>query len=589
MPVLIDYSRDQNLSKQALDLLTQYYMLPDETSPQDAFARATVYSPDQERRQRLYDYVSKGWFMYASPVLSNAPREGEEPKAMPISCFLGYVADTRTGLVEHRNETAWLTFMGGGVGGHWSDVRAISEKSNGPLPHIHVIDSMMLSDKQAQTRKGSYAAYMDCDNPEIIEFIESRLKTGGDPNRKCFNINTAINVTDKFMTAVVNDEIWELKCPHSGAVKDTIKARKLWQKIIESRFKDGEPYVNFIDTANAALPQALKDRGLKIRGSNLCNEIHLPTNEDRTAVCCLSSLNLEKWDEWKDTTIVEDLICFLDDVLQFFIDHAPEPLHRAKYSAMRERSLGLGFMGFHSLLQKNLIPFESQAAIDLQEEIFSEVNRRAKAESLRLGTERGEAPDMEGTGMRNAHLFAIAPNANSSIILGCSPSIEPWASNAITHRTRAGTHFVQNKYLDSIFKERMPDRVDEMWASVVHNKGSVQHLSFLTDEEKATFKTAFELDQSWVVRHAADRQKYICQGQSVNLFFPFGSLAKWVSDVHILAWQSGLKGLYYLRTEKGKKGDAVGNRIERKALGDVVNTLPPKSDLEENRCVACEG
>lgn len=589
MSVTVDYNLDAALTKQANDLLPEYYMLSDEKSPQDAFARAAVAfcAGDMELAQRIYDYVSRGWFMYASPVLSNAPRPGEKGNGMPISCFLNFVDDKRKGLVDHRQETAWLTFMGGGVGGTWSDIRAVSKKSNGPIPHIRVIDSQMLSDSQGKTRRGSYAAYLDISSPDIIEFIELRNPTGGDPNRKCPNINIAVNIPDSFMEAVLNDGEWDLICPHEKTVRETVKARMLWKKILETRFATGEPYLHFIDASNRALPETMKQKGLKIKGSNLCSEIVLPTSPDRTAVCCLSSLNLEKWEEWKDTRIVADLICFLDNVLQYFIDNAPPELSKAVYSASQERSLGLGFMGFHSLLQQKMIPFESEKARALNKQIFEHCSKQATQETLRLGRDRGEAPDMIGTGRRNAHMMAVAPNANSSIILGCSPSIEPLASNAMVHRTRAGSHEIKNPYLDKIIQDRSASltQVDDIWREIVAARGSIQDNNFFTDQEKKVFKTAHEMDQRWIITHAADRQPFICQAQSVNLFFPFGASAKYVSAVHIMAWKGGLKTLYYLRTEAGKIAEGIGRKVERKALGDA---LPVHINVGRDSCVACQ-
>jgi ribonucleoside-diphosphate reductase alpha chain len=448
----LDLSRDSLLSEQAMQLLKDYYMLPNEQSPQEAFARAALaYSGgDTWFAQRIYFYASQQWFMFSSPVLSNAPNHGDKFKALPISCFLTYVADTLQSLIEHNAEVAWLSVKGGGVGGHWSDVRGVSDKAPGPIPFMKVVDSQMTAYKQGKTRKGSYAAYLDVSHPDIVEFVNFKVPTGGDINRKCFNLFNAVNITDKFMDAVVADADWYLVDPPTSPLRDDIKARDLWQRILEARFRTGSPYLNFIDTANRALPEAQKKLGLKIHGSNLCNEIHLATSEDRTAVCCLSSVNLEKYDDWKDTSMVRDLIRFLDNVLQAFIDNAPDELDRARNSAMRERSLGLGAMGFHGYLQRRNVPFESLSAKLINKQIFKYIKEQADAETILLGQERGEAPDMLGTGLRNAHLIAVAPNANSSIICNCSPSIEPIKSNSYVHRTRAGSHLVKNKYLQSV-------------------------------------------------------------------------------------------------------------------------------------------
>ena len=563
---------------QASKLLKDYYMRPEESTPDHAFARAAVaYSyGDMELAQRIYEYAAKGWFMFASPVLSNAPLPNEKPRGLPISCFLAYVPDSLEGLIDHTAELRWLSVKGGGVGGHWSDVRSTSDVAPSPIPFLKTVDADMTAYRQGKTRKGSYAAYLDVSHPDIIEFLNIRVPTGGDPNRKCFNLHNAINITDNFMEAVVHDQKWDLIDPNDATVRETIQARELWQRIIEVRFRTGEPYLNFIDTANKALNPAQKAKGLRIRGSNLCNEIHLVTDETRTAVCCLSSVNLEFYDDWKNTQMVGDLIVFLDNVLQYFIDHAPNVLDRAKYSAERERSLGLGAMGFHSLLQKNMLPWESPLAVSLNRRIFKEIKEAAVQASKYLAQSKGEPQDLWGTGMRNAHLLAIAPNANSSIIVGCSPSIEPMKSNAYTHRTRAGAHLVKNTHLERLLIEK-GQNTDDVWQSIILTEGSVQHLEFLTDWEKDVFKTAFELDQGWVVDHAAHRQQFICQGQSVNLFFPAGADKAYVNAVHLRAWKSGLKGLYYLRTTAGVSADKISQKIVRDALKD------------SDECLACHG
>jgi ribonucleoside-diphosphate reductase alpha chain len=576
--ISIDLSRDSLLSEQGAQLLRDYYMLPGETSPQQAFARAALAycDGDVDFAQRIYAYASLQWFMYASPVLSNAPTPGGSFKALPISCFLTYVGDNLDSLIDHNAEVAWLSVKGGGVGGHWSDVRGVSDKAPGPLPFMKVVDSQMTAYKQGKTRKGSYASYLDVSHPDIVEFVNFKVPTGGDINRKCFNLFNAVNVTDKFMQAVIADDEWQLVDPADGTVRDTMQARDLWQRILEARFRTGSPYVNFIDTANKFLPEAQKKLGLKIHGSNLCNEIHLATDEQRTAVCCLSSVNLEKYDDWKNTQMVRDLIRFLDNVLQTFIDYAPSDLVKARYSAERERSLGLGAMGFHGYLQKYGVAFEGVSAKLLNRGIFKNIQEEAVRETELLAKIRGEAPDMAGTGRRNAHLIAVAPNANSSIICNCSASIEPIKSNAYVHRTRAGSHLVKNKYLEEVLSS-LDQNTEEVWKSIIMNEGSVQHLDFLSPEQKLVFKTAFELDQRWVVEHAADRQAFICQGQSVNLFFPSGSPKSYVNSVHLMAYKQGLKGLYYLRTSSNVQADKVGLKVEREAL----------KDSEE--CLSCHG
>ena len=583
MSVKIDRKKDSILADYAVGMLKDFYLLDYENSPQEGFARASKAwakyreEMDDDLAQRLYDFVSNKYFMFASPVLSNAPNGVKKDKGMPISCFLTYVPDTLEGLIGHSSELRWLSVYGGGVGGHWSDVRTVSDIAPGPIPFLHTVDADMIAYRQGKTRKGSYAAYMDISHPDIAEFMNMRIPTG-DVQRKALNLHNAINITDEFMERVKNNESFDLRDPKDGTVKETVNARKLWERILEIRFRTGEPYLNFIDTANNALPQQLKDKGLKIHGSNLCNEIHLPTSADRTAVCCLSSLNLEYYDEWKDTTIVRDLVRMLDNVLQYFIDNAPDTISRAKYSAARERSIGLGAMGFHSLLQKHGVAWESEAAREINRTVFDHIKSEAVKETELLAQERGEYPDGDGSGRRNSHLLAIAPNASSGIILSTSPSIEPMKANAYTHRTRAGSFLVKNKYLEELLEERGENN-DSTWTSIITKKGSVQHLPFLTEGEKAIYKTADELDQNWVVQHAAERQEFICQGQSVNLFFPAGANKAYVNKVHFNAWKQGLKGLYYLRTEAKQRAENVSEKVERVALqGDTRTIIYGKSD-----------
>lgn len=892
-------------SDHANTLLQKFYMRPDEKTPIDAFKRAaTCFSKgDAALAQRLVEYVSKGWFMFASPVLSNAVYEGEKVKGLPISCFLAYVPDSLEGLIEHSKEIRWLSVKGGGVGGHWSSVRSASDISPGVIPFIKTVDSDMEAYRQGRTRKGSYAAYLDISHPDIMEFLNIRVPTGGDTYRKCFTLHNAINITDDFMKAVVEGTQWNLIDPNTKQVVNTVDARELFTEIVRVRFRTGEPYLNFIDTANKALNPYQYANGLRIKGSNLCvapetkiftidgykpiaslegqevkvwngvewsdttiyktgvnkelvrvtfsdgasidctpehrfyiqeaygkkpvmyeakdlyvgaklekfdlplflffpdytnsrnnpyslgfyagdgnenytfswiypekhcviprlksewikdvdcfgrirwghgsipnkfnvpfsfnkeeriewlaglfdadgcviksdncdniqlvsvkpnflreiklmlqemgvpcsvslrrekgafllptndgtggkaeydcqeawmlningegvkrllslglkterlvfqevqnpqrdcqkfvtvvsvertgrisdtycctepernrvmfngiltgncNEIHLVTDEQRTAVCCLSSVNLEYFDEWKDTNMVQDLIVMLDNVLQFFIDNAPPELDRAVFSAVMERSLGLGAMGYHSYLQRKGLSWNDWRVPALNMAMFSRIKEQAVVASQKLAQERGEPEDIKGSGMRNAHLLAVAPNANSSILLDTSPSIEPWFANAYTTRTRAGTYLVKNKYLEKLL-EAKGKNTDEVWKDIINHKGSVQHLDFLTEDEKEVYKTAYEIDQRGVVTAAAHRQPYICQGQSVNLFFPAGSDINYVVGTHIKAWKEGLKGLYYLRTESTAKADVVSFKIERNALKD------------SEACVACEG
>lgn len=573
----IDLSRDDLLTDYARDMVMDFYAVDSEKSPQHVYARAAVAWSrfknvnDLALAQRLYDYVSKKWFMFASPVLSNAPDENAKAKGLPISCFLTYVPDTVEGLISHSSELRWLSVMGGGVGGHWGDVRSVSDVAPGPIPFLHTVDADMTAYRQGKTRKGSYAAYLDIEHPDVLEFIGLRVPTG-DNNRKCFNLHNAVNLSDSFMEAVKEGKEYELIDPKRGNTGEWADARTVWQKLLETRFRTGEPYLNFIDTANRALPQALKDRGLKIHGSNLCNEIHLPTSEERTAVCCLSSVNLEYYDDWSDTTMIADLITMLDNVLQYFVDNCPDSLSRAKFSAERERSLGLGAMGFHNYLQRHNVAFGSSKSALLNETIFNLINIEAIRQSKDLAKVRGEAPDMEGTGMRNAHLLAIAPNASSSILLSTSPSIEPNKANAYTHRTRAGSFLVKNAYLKRLLASIDRD-TQEVWSDIITNNGSVQHLPFLDEATKEVFKTSFELDQMSIVDLASNRQKYLCQGQSVNLFFPAGVSREEVNKVHFKSWEKGLKGLYYLRTEAKQRAENVSKKVEANKLKNDERTI----------------
>ena len=587
--ITIDRTRDKTMSDQARELVTGYYLRGKERSPQEAYARACVaYSDgDMELAQRLYDAVSNGWFMFSSPILSNAPATGESNTGLPISCFLSYVPDSLDGLISHQSELAWLSVKGGGVGGHWGDVRPVSDKAPGPIPFIKVADAAMTAYKQGQTRKGSYAAYMDISHPDVVEFLNIRVPTGGDSNRKCFNLNNAINITDSFINSVIAGGTWNLQDPSDGGIRDTVDARELWERILETRFRTGEPYLNFIDEANRKLPEELKDKGLKIRGSNLCNEIHLPTSEDRTAVCCLSSVNLETFDEWKDTSLVGDLITMLDNVLTCFIQDAPlKEMRKAINSAIHERSLGLGAFGFHSYLQSKSIPWESSLAVGKNLKMFKLIKDQAVETTKALADVRSEYLDGKGSGRRNSHLLAVAPNANSAMIAGTSASIEPIKSNSFVHKTRIGSHLIKNRHLEVVMEEHRlrlgkdEDWLAKEWRGIGHHNGSVQHLDYLSSWEKDVFKTAFELDQHWVVQHAGDRQQFICQGQSVNLFFAAGSDKNYVSQVHLAAWKAKLKGLYYLRTSAASSAENLGQKVERVALKDF---------MEEDTCLACEG
>tara|TARA_A100001035_G_scaffold64325_1_gene48890 strand:+ start:3052 stop:4806 length:1755 start_codon:yes stop_codon:yes gene_type:complete len=584
---MINYDRDALLTDFGKTTLKDRYLLPTEDSPQDGFLRAAkAFSDNDEMAERIYSYASKLWFMYSTPVLSNAGSK----RGMPISCFLNYVGDSREGLTGHYTENAWLASVGGGIGGYWGHIRSDGtmtsggSQSSGSIPFLHVVDAEILAFSQGKTRRGSYAAYMDISHPEIIEFIEMRKPSGGDVHRKCLNLHHGVNISNEFMQLIDNcikeptyDDSWNLIDPHTKKVVRTVSARELWQKILETRVATGEPYVSFIDTINDALPETQKKLGLEVHHSNLCTEITLPTSDNRTAVCCLSSVNLEKYDEWKnDTLFIPDLIRFLDNVLQYFIDHAPEELFRARFSANNERSLGLGAMGFHAYLQSKGIPFESVLAKSLNLKIFKKIKEQAVEESKRLAIKRGEAPDMEGTGMRNAHLLAIAPNASSSIICGTtSPSVEPYRANAYVQKTMSGSFLVKNKYLEKLLEKKGINN-DTTWTSILANRGSVLHIKELSDYEKDTFKTAIEINQQWVIEHAADRQQYICQGQSINVFVPADVNVKELHDIHMLAWKRKLKTLYYCRSEAIKRAELVSKKIER--------TIIPEAD-----CLSCEG
>lgn len=575
--IWIDTNKDNQLEGYSKEMLASFYMLGHETSPQHAFARAAVAWSTYRGRtnfsmaQRLYDAVSNKWFMYASPVLSNAWEHGVKIRGLPISCFLSFVPDSIDGLIDHSSEERRLSVMGGGVGGHWSAVRTISDIAPGPIPFIHTVDADMEAYKQGDTRKGSYAAYLSIDHPDIEEFINIRVPTG-DVNRKAFAIHNAVNITDDFMQKVINGEDYELIDPKLGPTGEFRNARRMFERLLEIRFRTGEPYLNFIDTANAALPEVQKKLGLKIHGSNLCNEIHLATDETRTAVCCLSSLNLEYYDEWKNTDLVKDLIRMLDNVLEYFIENAPPSLHKAVHSARSERALGLGQMGLHNLLQSKNLVYGSKEALALDDEISKFIKAEAVEESKALAILRGEPDDMRGTGLRNSHLLAIAPNASSALLLATSPSTEQNKANAYVHRTRGGSFLIKNPYLKATLKKYGKDN-DDTWLSIVTNKGSVQHLDFLTNHEKLVFLCAAETDQHRVIDHAATRQKHICQGQSVNLFFYPGVQRSHVKDVHIYAWKKGLKGLYYLRTESKQRADNISKGVELNKLVDAHGTV----------------
>lgn len=586
----IDYGRDRLLSPFGIQTLQDRYLVEGETSPQDAFARAAIaFADNDSHAQRLYDYASNLWFMFSTPILSN----GGTSRGQPISCFLNYVEDSRGGITDHYTENAWLSSVGGGVGGAWSDIRSVGSKtsngseSTGVIPFLKVVDAEMLAFSQGITRRGSYAAYLDMSHPEIEEFLDVRKPTGGDINRKSTNLHHAVVVSDKFMRLITKatqepgfDDSWDLIDPHTKQVVKTVPAKALWVKLLQNRVETGEPYIMFGDTVQAALPEYQRNMGLKVHQSNLCSEITLPTSGDRTAVCCLSSVNLEEYDSWcNDDQFIPDLIRMLDNVLSHFIEHAPDALSKAKFSAMRERSVGLGAMGFHAYLQRHNIAFEGVMAKSFNQRAFYRIKSEAEKATRMLAEERGECPDGEGYGIRNAHLLAIAPNASSSIICAnTSPSIEPYRANAFTQKTKSGTSLLKNEYLEHHLDE-IDMNTDEVWKSIITNNGSVQHLDFLDDYTKDVFKTAVEIDQKWVVEFAADRQQHICQSQSVNLFFPANVSKQELHNIHMMAWARGMKTLYYARSEAYKRAEVVSDE----ALREYV------FDYDEEGCLACEG
>jgi ribonucleoside-diphosphate reductase alpha chain len=589
----IDYSRDSLFDKLGIQRLEESYMREDETSPQHRFAYvSTTFASNLEHAQRLYEYSSKHWLSYATPILSF----GRSKRGMPISCFLNFIDDTAEGLVENLSETSWLSMLGGGVGIGFG-IRAADDKSTGVMPHLKTYDASSMAYRQGRTRRGSYAAYLDISHPDVGQFLEMRKPTG-DPNIRCLNLHHGINITDDFMEIVQRcmtdqdaDDSWNLTDPKSGEIRDTVSAKELWQKILELRMMTGEPYLHFIDTSNRHMPQFQKDLGLKIHQSNLCSEIILPTDKKRTAVCCLSSVNLEYYDAWsKDPLFLRDMAEMLDNVLQYFIDNAPSTVKRAKYAAMRERSIGIGALGFHAYLQRKSIAWESAVAKGTNMRIFKHIKKKLNEANLELGAERGEAPDAVGTGRRFSHTQAIAPNASSSIIMGnTSPSIEPWRANAYRQDTLSGSFLNKNKYLDFIVKIEAANHkdgwYDETWSSIIANDGSVQHLTWMDAITKEVFKTSMEIDQRWVIEHAADRQKFIDQAQSLNLFFRPDANIKYLHAVHFLAWKQGLKTLYYCRSEKIGKADKVSKRIEREAIKEIDF----KAMIDGDNCVACEG
>jgi ribonucleoside-diphosphate reductase alpha chain len=584
MPIRIDTSADSRFDELGLKRLKDSYMRPEETSPQQRFAYVCErMSSNPEHAQRLYAYASSHWLSFSTPILSF----GKAKHGLPISCYLSYLPDTSRGLLDTLAEVNQLSMLGGGVG-VGVKIRSADEKSTGVMPHLNTYDASCLAYKQDGVRRGSYAVYLDINHPEIIPFLEMRKATG-DHNIRCQNLHHAINISDEFMRLIEKcvveknvDDRWELRDPHTREIKSVISARQLWQRILETRMKTGEPYLCFIDTCNRLMPAFQRDKGLSIAQSNLCSEITLPTDENRTAVCCLSSLNLEKYHEWKlDALFVRDVAEMLDNALELFIQKAPKSISRAIYSAQSERSIGIGALGWHALLQSMNIAIESAEARDLNVRIFADIKSRVDIANLELGASRGEPPDAIGTGRRFCCAIAIAPNATSSIIMGnTSPSIEPFRANAYRQDTLSGSWLNKNKYLDRLLKTKSID-IDRVWNEIIMNSGSVQQLSCLTDHEKAVFKTAFEIDQNCLIRLAADRQAYIDQSQSLNLFLPPKISVKLLHSLHFDAWKLGLKTLYYCRSTKMVEAD----KLIAPASGPACSK---KRGTDGQVCVVCE-
>ena len=605
--ITIDYDRDKLLPEQGIAYMTGqgFYKKEHETSPQETFARAsTSYCfGDYEFAQRLYDYVSRGWFMFASPVMSNAvelnwPKFGAhefekaaawmkkhaQPEGLPISCFLSMIPDSKEGLVETRKEAAWLSMQGGGVGIYAAN-RSPDQKSTGVMAHLKGYDADTIAYRQTAQRRGSMAVYMDVDHPEIVPFISMRQPAGGNPNQKNFNLNNGVNVTDKFMEAVIKGVKYELIDPKHGKTNKFVEAREIWDEMMTVRFETGEPYMLFIDTVNRNKPKWITKPTYHVRQSNLCSEITLMTSAKRTAVCCLSSANMEMFDEWsKDPMFIKDLVRLLDNVLEFFIQLAPPELWRAVRSAQKERAIGIGAFGFHSWLQKNMIPFESGflGANGEADRILRHMKEQAIEGSKELAIERGEPADVRGSGMRNSHLLALAPNASSAAIFGASPAQEPWNGNAFTAQGRAGSFLIKNKYLEKLLIEKGLN-TDEVWSQIVVAEGSVYGLEFLSDFEKSVFITAYEVNGRWIVEHAGTRQPHVCQAQSTNIFMHAGTTKQEMSDIHMMAWIKGLKSLYYCRAKAPTKAQ-VGT-----GGAQPLNAIQVRTTVEFEECLSCQG
>ncbi len=597
--IKIDRSRDANLTDFGKATLSDRYLGPNE-SYQDLFARvASTYADNNLHAQRLYNYISNLWFMPATPVLSN----GGTKRGLPISCFLNEASDSLGGILDLWSENVWLAAKGGGIGSYWGNLRSIGEKigkvgkTSGIIPFIKVMDSLTMAISQGSLRRGSAACYLPIDHPEIEEFIEMRRPTGGDPNRKSLNLHHGVLVSDAFMRAVEQDEQWALKSPADGTIQSTISARNLWIRLLTARIETGEPYIVFIDTVNRMIPQHHKLANLTVKTSNLCSEITLPTGidkegRDRTAVCCLSSLNLEKYDEWKDEkNMVIDVMRFLDNVLSDFIDRAPDQFADAKYSAEKERSVGLGVMGFHSFLQKNKIPLESVMSKVWNKKIFKDIQKKVDQASKDLAEERGACPDAAEYGFneRFSNKTAIAPTASISVICGgASPGVEPVAANSYTHKTLSGSFNVRNRYLVELL-EKYKKNTDEVWSSITTNQGSVSHLDFLNDVEKDVFKTAFELDQKWIIELSGDRTPFISQAQSVNLFLPADVHKKELHKIHFDAWKKGLKSLYYCRSKSIQRAENVNDAKATDVTANVYKSKNQENEQPEyEECLSCQ-
>ena len=597
--IKIDRSKDSNLTDFGRATLSDRYLGANE-SYQDLFARvASHYADNNLHAQRIYNYISNLWFMPATPVLSN----GGTKRGLPISCFLNEAGDSLDGILDLWNENVWLAARGGGIGSYWGNLRSIGEKigrvgkTSGIIPFIKVMDSLTMAISQGSLRRGSAACYLPIDHPEIEEFIEMRRPTGGDPNRKALNLHHGVLVSDAFMRAVEMDEQWALKSPKDGAVQSTVSARNLWIRLLTARIETGEPYIIFIDTVNRLIPQHHKLAGLNVRTSNLCSEITLPTGvdkdgKDRTAVCCLSSLNLEKYEEWEnDDNFIGDVMRFLDNVLTDFIDNAPQQFSDATYSAMRERSVGLGVMGLHSFFQKKNIPLESVMSKVWNKKMFEHIQKKVDESSKALAEERGACPDAAEYGIneRFSNKTAIAPTASISIICGgTSPGVEPIAANSFTHKTLSGSFNVRNKYLKEIL-EKYGKNDDETWSSITTNQGSVSHLNFLKQEEKDVFKTAFELDQRWIVDLGADRTPHISQAQSINIFIPADIHKKDLHQIHFQAWKKGLKSLYYCRSKSIQRAENINSGSSTDVTKNVYKSEADDSNQNDyEECLSCQ-